>query len=135
MAAARFALLVFTVEPQGGVQPEEGKGAHQQAGHHLECNPDLRVATEVVRIAVWLEAGKTRWHVRQALLGVVALLACLHPVVRVHFGLRVLGAHDLMAAVAIEALGGVAVAQGGDAAVEGVLVRIKLRLVAVSAVC
>ena len=134
LASALFALLVFAIEPECGVQPEEAKGADQQLHHDLPGYPDLRVFVEIMRVAVRLIAGKRCWHIRQTLLDVVAGLAGLHPVVRMDQRFRIVDLADFVAAMAVVALGSVGIAQRTDLTVEGVLVRIELVHMAVAAI-
>src|SRR5450830_880010 len=133
LAGARLALLVFAVEPQQGMQPEEAEGAHQQLHHDLPGNPNLRVAGKIMAIAVRLVTGKAGWHIRQTLLGVVAGSAGLEPVVWMNHGLRIIDPPYLVATVAVVALGRVVVAERTDLTVEGVLVGVEILHMTVAA--
>ncbi len=63
---ALFAVLVFAPEPQGGMQPEERKGAQQQPDHEPEGEPHLRIFLPVPGRAVRLERDKPLGCVRVA---------------------------------------------------------------------
>ena len=132
-ASTILAFLVLAIEPECGMQPEEAKGADQQLHHDLPGHPDLRVLVEIVGVAVRLITGERCWHIRQALLGVVAGLAGFHPVVRMDHRFRVVDLQDLVAAMAVVALGRIGIAQRTDLAVEGVLVGVEFLDVAVAA--
>ncbi|OIQ75069.1 hypothetical protein GALL_432690 [mine drainage metagenome] len=134
LASTRFALLVFPVEPEQGMQPEEAKGANQQLRHDLPGNPNLWVMSKIIGLTVRLVADKAGRHVRQAFLGVVAGLAGLEPVGRVHQGFGVADWQNFVAAMAVVALGGVVIAQRTDLAVEGVFVALQFVNVAIATV-
>lgn len=105
---------IFTIEPQQRVQPEEGKGAHQQLQHDLPSHPNLGVLVEITSVTVGLVSGKTHGCQCQVFLAAVAGLTSFEYVGGIQHGLWIVDFGDLVAAVAIETLGGVVVAQFAD---------------------
>ncbi len=75
---ALLALLVFAVEPQAGMRPEERKGAGEQQQHELGRDPDIGIAGEIVGRAVGFERGKALGR------ALMTFLAGLEAVVRMH---------------------------------------------------
>ena len=124
-------LLVISelaVIPERRMRPEERKHAAEQQQHEFRGQPRVGIALEIVVVGVRLE--------RQEALGRVdmAVLAGLQPVGRKDARRRVRYALDVVAAVAIEALGGEGEAQLVDLAVIGVEVGGEFLLVAIAAV-
>ena len=126
--AARLALLVRAVEPQRGMGPKEREHARQQRRHAFRGKPQIGIVLEIVGIAVRLESGEAGAGVG------VALLTRSEPVGREHGRTVVVDPLDRMAAMAVEALGGIGVAQGVDLPVIGVQIGFQLFLMARAAV-
>ena len=121
------AVLVFAIEPQGGVRPEEREDADQQRDHELRRDPHVRIAAEVVRVRMRLESDKP---CRRA---GVALLAGSQPVVRMHRRGRIAHAPHVMVRVAIEAFRRMAVSERRHLPMVGVGIAFQVLLVAVAA--
>jgi len=127
-ALALLALLVFAVEPQRRVRPEEREGAGEQPDHEFRGGPDIGIALEIVGRAVRLEGRESPRRV------LVALLAGLDAVAREHARFRIVDALDGVAAMAVEALGRVGEAQRVDLAVIGLGIGLEAFGVTVAAV-
>jgi hypothetical protein len=124
-----LAVLVLPVEPQRGVQPEEGEDTGEQRDHELGGEPHMGIAFEIVGIAVRLERG-------EALDRVLMTFPTGGKAVRpVHLRCRVVHPLDFVVSVAVEALGRIGITQGAHLAVVGTGIGLQLLVVAVPAIC
>jgi hypothetical protein len=100
-----LAVSVFAEEPQRRMRPEEREGPSQEADHELGGQPGVGIAAEIVGRGMRLERKEARRR-----LGMTGL-AGLQTIVGMHVRGRI--AHPLngMAAVAVEALGRMGIAQ------------------------
>ena len=118
----------FAVVPKRRMRPEEREDAAKQQQHELGREPGVGITTEVFVVGVRLELHEARRRVE------MALLAGLQAVVRMHARCRIVHALDRVAAVAVEALGGIGEAQRVDLTVVGPHVGLQLLVVAIAAV-
>ena len=123
-----LALAVLAIEPQRRMRPEERKGAAEQPQHEFRRDPGERIAGEIVRIGVRLERHIAGGRLR------MALLTGLETIVRVNRRGRIIDPLDGVAAVAVEALGGVGEAERVDLAVIGLGVALEALVMAIAAV-
>ena len=125
---ASLTVLVLPIEPQQRVRPEERKHGQQERGHEFRCNPQLRIALEILRVAVRLERDKTCSR------ALMALLAGLKAVVRIHRGAGVVYALDAVTAVAVETRRSMSITERDDLAMVGSLITLGAVDMAVAAI-
>ena len=128
VALALPAVHEFPIEPQDDVGPEEQEHPIDQELHRLLGDEQVRMLVEVVRVAMGMEAEEVLGRI------LVAGVAGLEAIVRMHPRGRVVDPLHAVAAVAVEALRGVGETQTGDLAMIGGEVGSLFEFVAITAV-
>ncbi len=128
VALALPTLAPLAVDPQQHVCPEEDEDADDQDLHEAGGDPHLGIVFVIIGIAVGMEAKEPLGR------AFMTLSTGLQTVVGVDLGARIIDIHDAVAAMTVETLGGVGIAQTHDLTVVRLPVGRDLLLVTASAV-